>query len=477
MTVRMSRLALAALILGWTVSAAAAPAGANRTAQSPVQVMEQQYQQRADPMLLFRLGVLAAERGDTLTAQDFMRRFLADPQSNPGPESTAQADQILAAPLPESGELSVSGDKGALVFADGALRGLLPLTTPLLLKTGAHQILIRSGSRSLDARVAIEHGRRLQLRFELSSTTVVVSRPPAVVVLNALDSLPAPEQRRLLVNVERSLERAALAPFQLGVALSRAKDAAGCLETLPCQQMLAERSGLEWVLSLRPGSRRSGAEPAAVEISLVDAQVGDVAATALQPLAAEGSARAGQGRAQALVLEPLLRAIDRVLVDGMSRPRGTLHVESTPPGATIRIGARTLGTSPLEKPLRTGALELQAELPGYKTEKQTVDIADQQVAKIQLLLQPDERNGRESKSSRPRWRIAVGVATIAAGLALIGIGASGVVADGACTSDPIPPMRSCMMLHDSARVGGALIGVGGAAVAGGVILAAWPRRP
>src|SRR5689334_21174433 len=43
--------------------------------------LEQEYQVRADPTLLFKLGQVALAEGRMLDAQDFMRRFLADPQS------------------------------------------------------------------------------------------------------------------------------------------------------------------------------------------------------------------------------------------------------------------------------------------------------------------------------------------------------------------------------------------------------------
>jgi hypothetical protein len=452
------------------VSAAAASGAASGLV---VQALEQQYQQRADPALLFKLGALAAERGDILAARDFMRRFLVDPQAKPSQENTDRAEQILATPAPPWGELAVSGDKGALIFADNMLRGILPLTLPLLLKTGEHRIFIRSGGRNLSASVTIENGRRTQLRFELSTGTVVTSRPSSAVILSWLDPLPPVEQRRLLLNVERALERAALAPFQRNVAVALASGVASCLETLPCQQTLADRNGLDWVLVLRLNpAPPSGSGSPELLISLLDAQAGDIAAKQRHPLplgvSTSPESLGNQG------FEPIIHAVDSVLLAGMSRPRGTVHVESTPPGATVRMGERRLGTTPVDKTLPTGPATIEVALAGYLPEKQTLLIADQQVVNLNLALHRDDRAEIYARRRNARLRLGLGLGMVVSGVVLLGFGISGVAADGACTSAPTMPMRFCTTVYDSGRAGGALIGVGGATLLGGILLAAWP---
>jgi hypothetical protein len=80
------------------------------------------------------------------------------------------------------------------------------------------------------------------------------------------------------------------------------------------------------------------------------------------------------------------------------------------------------------------------------------------------------------KPGRPRWRLIVGGVTIGAGLLLTGFGASALVANGRCIDAPIFPAQTCENVITTGGIGGALVGVGAAAVVGGVVLLAWPGK-
>lgn len=442
------------------LSAAAARGGdAERAA------LEQEYQKGGSPQLLYKLGALYQAEGRSADAIDFFRRYLSDPQVATDDALARTAQKQLNELRATAGELFISGDKGASIFVDDRLRGILPLTLPLFLQVGEHLVTVRSGSKVLTSQVKIEHGRRTDMRFDQSSRAVVVSNPPPIVVLTEVEFLPPEAARRLSVTVDRSVARAGLAPFLAEVALSRVSDACRGTPTFACQEQLAQKSKLDYVLTIKLSALPpAGSGLWQAKVQLFDAQVGDVATRDERTLPI-GTAKG---------LSELAELIDQVLTSGASKPRGTLRMTTEPPGAEIFVGERKLGVTPLSRPGWVGPLELVLRLPGFLDERRSVTLIDQQTTTVEATLQ--KKPPPAPPPRRPRWRIAAGASAIGVGLILVGFGAAALTLNGRCTEEPAPPLQVCPRLYDTSAPGGALVGVGGGLALAGVMLIAWPPR-
>jgi TonB family protein len=70
--------------------------------------------------------------------------------------------------------------------------------------------------------------------------------------------------------------------------------------------------------------------------------------------------------------------------------RGTLHVESVPPGATVTMDGETLGITPLDvSELAMGTHEVRIELRGHQPETQTFELTPEQpTAELEWTLKP-----------------------------------------------------------------------------------------
>lgn len=77
---------------------------------------------------------------------------------------------------------------------------------------------------------------------------------------------------------------------------------------------------------------------------------------------------------------------------------------------------------------------------------------------------------------RPLWRVVTGAAAMGTGLLLIGIGRTGLAADGQCVPPLVPPAQVCRETIHSAAIGGSLLGVGLGLTIGGAVLIAVPPR-
>lgn len=76
-------------------------------------------------------------------------------------------------------------------------------------------------------------------------------------------------------------------------------------------------------------------------------------------------------------------------------PVGTLHVVTTPPGATVSLGDRDLGRTPLlADQTPAGDQQITVTLEGYKPVRQTVRVPRQKSAELTLNLQQDFRRIR-----------------------------------------------------------------------------------
>lgn len=438
--------------------------------------VESAYRSSPAPELLYELAVLANLLGRRVEAHDLMRRFLADPLSVPGSHGWAEAEQLVGQPRPPAGEVQVVADDEGLIVADGQLLGALPLSLPLLLPVGRHQIRLEMQGKTMGAEVDILDGRAVELRFNRASGAVVVTLPPAAILLSSggATSLPPELWRRVQETTSKALQRARLALYDRDAALRRVPNLAGCLSTLPCQAQLAVRSDVEYLLTMTFAPAEGDAE-LRLRLGLVDAEVAAEAA---------GAELSCQRCTPEQLLGRLSEALPRLIKEGAGRARGVLIVRSNPAGAEVRWGEQVLGQTPYQHAAFAGPLSLRLNKPGFAPASREVIVTEGKPTSLEVTLQPVlaspvpppavAASPTGPAPGRPRWRLVTGAVTLAVGLGLVGLGLSGVAVDGQCVVPPQPPMLNCRDRFDTLGKGAILIGVGSGLSLAGVVLMAWP---
>lgn len=473
--------------------AAAAKAMAARDYATARRLLEESYRLSASAEILFQLGLLSEAEGRVVEAQDLMRRYLADPtvegiadsaappaqpaqpqQPPPGPAQGAieQAQRIINLPRQSSGEVSVQSERGTVVKVDDRVVGVLPLPLPLLLPVGPHTVTLEVAAGNPPKKtVKVIDGRGLELRFNASLGAVLVSQPPAVIpIVSLTGSLSTEMSRRLQLAASQAVRRASLSVFSTEVALKSAAKLRNCLDRLECQVQLAKATQADYVLLLGAevgGTAATGTPTWKLHTELVDATVGDSAASSSETATQSGSEQ---------VLEVWRKMLDSVLAQGSVRTHGMLAVRTTPVGAKVRVGARELGTTPLERPVFSGPIDLSIRLRDFSTERRALTITESQTSTVEVALTPRQIQTRiiYRQEPRPRWRLALGGGAVGAGLLLSGFGISGLAINGQCGADPLPGALACQQRFDTRTDGGILLGVGLAVSAAGVVLLALP---
>lgn len=459
-----------------TPSPAAAAAAAVTDFPAAIKKLEDAYRDAPSSETLYQLGLLADARGKGVEAQDFMRRYLADPVTDANAPGRADAERVLGQPRPPSGEVQILADQNGLVLVDGRLVGTLPLSLPLLVPVGKHDVWVEMRDRTIKGKVKVTDGRGMELSFSRASGAVVVTRPPAVIVLPQYVGAPVPPegQRRFQQAVEQAISKARLAVFSREVALAKSPKLADCLGRLDCQAQLATDSEVDFALVLRVDHKAAAGgdkESWAVDLTLVDAEVADVAATA-QPGCGDCAADA-----QASAITDATR---KMLREGQSKQRGTLTITSEPPGAEVRDGKRLLGQTPLTRKMFTGTYDLTVRKQEFGEERTRVEIQDGKTETASVTLNASEPTPAPlvaqptGPKRRPLWRYIVGGAAIAVGLVGVGFGASALGKNDSCLADPVPPATVCFSRYRTSSVGGGLLGAGLVLMAAGAVVIALP---
>ncbi len=411
---------------------------------------------------LYQLGIVAWSEGQSLTAQDLLRRYLAEPGAQPSPEKVSEAQRIVAQALPDCGEVWVLGAAGDWVFVDDRLLGQLPLPLPLLLSPGAHRLSLEAtpGARRT-AELKLTSGQLVAVRAsDAGLTTSPLVRVVLHVAARSADAgSPDPRPRRLA---------ALLLAQDLAVptAASHQSPPSGC--DLACLLRLAKEQAAEWALAIQlpesvDGKHRPG------QVQVIDVAVQDVAAQAgFAP--APASADADEAELSALLPGLLQKA--------RGRGHGELRVSSSPVGAEVRIGARVLGTTPLRRTHFIGPVELELSLPGFVPARRQVEIRSEHAAELSVTLSAPPQAlvvpPQPSRRPRPAWRIGLGIGALAAGIGLVALGASALSVSGRCIDAVEPPVAACPRFFDTSAIGGVLIGSGAALGVAGALLVAWP---
>jgi hypothetical protein len=454
----------------------------NKDFDGALRIFRDAYREDPDPRLLYHLGAVAAARGQSVEARDLLRRFLADPNVEPADPLRAEAQKLLDGLVVQpAGEVMVNAPRGALIEADGRLLGVAPLSLPLLLPAGAHQIAVQQGKWRGTSDAKVPTGRQLEVRFKSGADVAVVTLPPGVVVLD--ETPDAASAGPLNQAVEATLKRENYATVPRATALTYGADLAGCLQQPTCQQKLAARFEADLVLQLKV--RRDGAGPSAHWT------------LGLQLLDVESGVSAGEQRAtcDSCTTEQAARKLGEVtsalVRSATSRARAVVEVTTEPSGAEVLLSGRLLGKAPVKKEVPAGRYSLEVRLAGHAPKLDTVEVEGGKPLRLSVNLEPDGSEPSPvrlvepvvvEKPRRPVWCLATGGALLGAGVLVSAFGIGALVATGQCadlsTPDPTtgcPNGRFDSSLQ-SLGIGLTTVGVL-AAVGGAVLIALPPRKP
>lgn len=445
---------------------------------------------RVTPQALNLLAVLAEAEGRAVPARDLFRRYLAIPevQSAADPQivqAREHAQQVLNTPLLLTGQVSLFGPRGALIYLDDRVVGSLPLPLPLLCEPGSHRIAIEQGKKRLQGKVAIRAGHQAEMRLDTDSGAVLVTLLPAVLLIQ--DDLPTDERARFERSVQQALQASNYIVLRAEVALAQAQQPAACLNDAECLSALAEKNGISHTLRVqskvleKPGLRR-------LSVSFLDRKVGIVGALS------EKTCDACSEEALGILVGELAKS---ALGTGLARPRGTLVVKSTPAGAEIFEGEQRLGVTPYQRAAYAESHTLSLRRAGYQDETLQITVNAGQVALAEAVLRdlpepapapllpviepPAQKEilvarTRTVREPRSRLQIGLGAAAMALGLGVGGLGIRAITIDGSCLDPPASPGGTCREIYQSKPVGVLMLVLGGALLTGGTVLVALPGR-
>ncbi len=354
---------------------------------------------RLNPALetLYQLGVLANAQGRRLEAHDIMRRYAADK----GHGATAQGaiayphqvevQRILATSPEDTGEVRASGPAGAFVSVDERVMGILPLSLPLLLKTGSHVITGEYGGRRYDASVEAVGGRTGEVRFDSAGRPPSVSQraETSVLITLATPELPSEQRPLLRSTLTEFVTRSGLSVTQADAALLQHPDLSSCMSQLSCKLQLAKRGSQEHILAARvslQGSPTAGQWR--VSVAWINVAVGTVAAQVDQ-----GCTICAQEQAAVLLEE----STKRVLQIGVNRSIGRLQLRSIPDGVTVLEGEQELGRTPLDVALYTGLHQLVLQREGMRPRHAAVVLESGKTRALELELLPTTAGNQKGR--------------------------------------------------------------------------------
>jgi hypothetical protein len=179
----------------------------------------------------------------------------------------------------------------------------------------------------------------------------------------------------------------------------------------------------------------------------------------------------------------------------MVRPRGTLSVISSPPGADVLLTERKLGQTPYQRAAFVGSYAVVVKQSGYKLHTATVVVEEGKKAALKVELVSEQEAAKPPipvvkvvtppppppvvkvvvppppppvRAGRPLWRVALGASALGGGVLLGGFGVSGLLQHGK-QADALG-----QTYFDTQTKGAALLAVGGVLAATGAIVIAVP---
>ena len=456
---------------------------------------EDAFRKNPAPEVLFQLGKLAEAEGRLVVAQDILRRYLHETAGDAeGPEQK-EAQRVMQLAAAPSGEVSVFGARGAWVLVDDRLAGALPLPLPLLLETGNHRIIVELGDQRIEEQVKALPGQTVEMRFNQKTGTVVVSVPPALVLLLDGD-LTAEQQKALTQAVSKAVARERQAVVPGDKALKLRPSLGDCLQAPSCLTELGNVNEALYVLRVR-ASRSSSAQssppPAAGQQPVPEKSGWKFAVEVFDPSVGDFSGRSSTSCddcAPEQALQSATTTVGTVLQQAASRSRGAVEITSQPPGADVFLAGEKVGVTPYKASRFVGSVPVEVRLLGRPPYTGQLNVEAGQVATVaaQLTTPSDDVPEpsptlpppppkaivyRTEVAPRPKWRLALGGSLIGAGAVVAGFGVSALSVDG----NPAPCLNGvtvCRRIYDTKSVGRGLVVLGVAAVVGGVVTIALP---
>ncbi len=383
--------------------------------------IEQAYRLSPAPELLQKLGQVAQAQGRMVQAADLYRRTLQEAGAELSPQAQQELRDFIMRPfdsapqaprfsdreapqaprfIDTTDEVAVFGEDGALVLLDGRVVGSLPLSLPLLVSAGSHKLRLEKGKRRVEAQVKLLANRPMQVRFTLVPPLAVATPTAAAVFLVDSGTVSEALVLRLLRAASQAAaeERILLLPRdKLAAILGASPELAGCIDstqraipTLPCQEKLAARVEAQYVITLKieaqlagdegKGAQKKGPEGLgrwAFSARLYDVRVGAEAAAGQKGCEGCGVERAALALGQ---------VIGKMAQEGTTRPRGTLEVASTPPGAAVTVDGRQVGAAPAHADAFAGPHEVAVVLAGHAPYRTRATVTDGETTQVQAHL-------------------------------------------------------------------------------------------
>ena len=442
-------------------------------------LLEQAFRIKPTPELLYQLGKVAEAQGQSIVAADLYRRYL-ETGATATDEKSADSlrKQVLAVP-PSVSEVTVAGSSGAFLLIDGRLVGTLPLNRPLLLAPGPHRYRLESrGITSESAPLTTPDGRTAELHLTAGSSgsLIAVLTVHSLAILSITASGLVDDQKK---QVEESIIAAARNEHAIILPPDKVAELVGgespsCLQHQPCLDRISQKSEVRSQLtySLKSQDASTGIT---VMADLLDLASGLHAAHLEETIATEvlGSATLSLTR--------------RLFQIALSRPRGTLQIESNPPSATVSVDGRVLGATPLSRVTLSGSHVVTIELTDHEPYQSKVAVAPGSTVQItaDLLRRAPPPPppppvlttipGESARSRNLRWIFGgVGLVT---GVTLTGLGIAALSQNGSCGDNPAPSSGTpCELLYNTAAIGGGLVGAGIGLTVGGALIMFWPSR-
>jgi len=474
---------------------------AKNTAEAKT-AFEEAFRKNPSPEVLFQLGKLAEAEGRLVAAQDVMRRFLQETSGDAEGPDHKEAARISQLETAVSGEVSVLGARGAWVLVDDHVVGALPLQLPLLLASGNHRIAVEFGDQRLDEQVKSLPGQTVEMRFNQKTGTVVVSVPPAVILL--LDGDFTVEQQRAVTQaVAKVVARDRQVVVPADKALKLKPSLADCLRTSRCLVELGNANEALYVL--RVAAKRVPSAAAQVVTPPVTGQAPspdkaawkfdvEVFDPAISDYAGRGSTSCDDCAIEQAV-QSASTTLGTAVQQAASRARGSVEISSIPAGADVFLAGEKVGATPYKASRYVGSLPIELRLLGQPPFTTTVNVEAGQVATVDAVLRSPSDDMPEPEPTkpppppprapvyrtevmpRPKWRLALGGVLLGGGAITAGFGISALSRNGAAAPDgPCSDGSTmiCKKTFQTGRIGGVLTAVGLAAVAGGVVTIALP---